>query len=75
MIYLDTFACFHTVSSSSIGKISKSKDKVRGNLGAFTESIVRLNQREPGASGKEADDEDEIGSGSEAGENNRASTG
>ena len=75
MIDLGTFACFHTVNSSSIGKIPKSKDKARGNSGAFTKSLVRLNQREPGTSGKEADDEDEVGSGSEAGENSRASTG
>lgn len=74
MIFLGTFACFHTVNSSSIGKIPKSKDKARGKSGAFTESLVSLNQREPGTTGREEDD-DEIGSGSEAGENNRASTG
>lgn len=77
MIFLGTFACFHTVNSSSIGKIPKSKDKAGGKSGAFSEctSLVSLNQREPGTTGREAEDEAEIGSRSEAGENSRASIG
>lgn len=77
MIFLSTFACFHTVNSSRIGKNPKSKDKTGGKSGAFSEctSLVSLNQREPGTTGREADNEDEIGSGSEANENSRASIG
>lgn len=76
MLFLGTFACFHTMSSSSIGKIPKSKDKARGKSGAFSEctSLLSLNQRESGTTGREADDEDEIGR-SETGENSKGING